>query len=440
MISLPINSKKRIVAFITAVVSFVANGQIKDMPTNFVFGTHNANTEYAVVDSSQPYTEQLGYGFDFNTSKNVQFHHNGFSIDKAPVYFSVMKPEGNYMVKIDFEGAESATTIILKAESRRLMLDTIIGPNTTFSKSVMINVRTPNIIGGGEISLKDRELTYLNWDRKLTLEFLGTAKVRAIQVTPIPKITSIFLAGDSTVTDQDLEPWASWGQFITRYLSDRVVVSNYAYSGASLSSFKGSRRLEKIGSLLKKGDYLLIEFGHNDQKQKEENEGPWLNYTKLLVEFVNTAREKGAIPVLLTPVQRRSFGEDGKLNNTHGEYPDAVRAVAKKMNVPLIDLTKITTTLYESWGDDRSRKAFVQYPANTFPGQSTALEDNTHFNAFGANEIAFCVIQEIKRQGLPLEVFLKNTTPAYNPAFPNHISQWALPLSNRFEPTKPDGN
>ncbi|WP_379920598.1 rhamnogalacturonan acetylesterase [Maribacter confluentis] len=392
------------------------------------------------MDSSQPYTEQLGYGFDFYTSKNVQFHHNGFSIDKAPVYFSVMKPEGNYKVKIEFEGAESATTVILKAESRRLMLDTIIGPNTTFAKSVLINVRTPKIIGGGEITLKDRELTYLNWDLKLTLEFLGTAKVRAIQVTPIPKITSIFLAGDSTVTDQDLEPWASWGQFITRYLTDSVVVSNYAYSGASLSSFKGSRRLEKIGSLLKKGDYLLIEFGHNDQKQKGENEGPWLNYTKLLMEFVNTARAKRAIPVLLTPVQRRFFDKNGKLKSTHGEYPDAVRSVAKKMNVPLIDLTKITTTLYESWGDDRSRKAFVQYPANTFPGQNTALEDNTHFNAFGADEIALCVIQEIKRQGIPLEVFLKNTIPAYNPAFPNDISQWTLPLSNRFEPTKPDGN
>jgi len=436
-----IPSKLYIAALVTVIVSFVTNGQLIESPTNFVFGAAIRHAEHTVVKTNQLYSEEIGFGFDFGTDKNVQIHKKGFSIADDPVYFSTRMPEGNYKVEIDFEGTEIESTIILKAESRRLLLDTVLNAEyTRITKNFVINVRTPQLKDDQKITLKEREFTYLNWDNKLTLEFLGNAVVHSINIIPITEITSIFLAGDSTVTDQDLEPWASWGQFITRYLTDRVVVSNYAYSGASLSSFKGSRRLEKIGSLLKKGDYLLIEFGHNDQKQKGENEGPWLNYTKLLVEFVNTARAKGAIPVLLTPVQRRFFDKNGKLKSTHGEYPDAVRSVAKKMKVPLIDLTKITTTLYESWGDDYSRKAFVQYPVNTFPGQSTALEDNTHFNAFGANEIALCVIQEIKRQGLSLEVFLKHTIPAYNPAFPNDISQWTLPLSNRFEPTKPDGN
>lgn len=438
-----IHSKIKIIVLLLVVGHFTCTGQSNDTYKNFVFGTSIINTEHTVIKTNRTYSEETGFGFDFGTDKNVKICQNGFGIDESPVYFSADVPEGNYKIEIDFEGSTEESNIILKAESRRLLLDTILNSETArVTKNFVINVRTPQIDDKHQIILKEREFTYLNWDNKLTLEFLGTAIVSAINITPVldTTTTTIFLAGDSTVTDQDLEPWASWGQFITTYLKDNIVISNYAYSGASLSSFKGSHRLEKISSFLKKGDYLLIEFGHNDQKQKGANDGPWLNYTELLMEFITAAREKGAIPILLTPVQRRSFGEEGKLNDTHGDYPNAVRTVAEKMDVPLIDLTKITTTLYENWGNERSRKAFVQYPANTFPGQTTALEDNTHFNAFGANEIALCVIQEIKNQGLHLEAFLKNDIPTYNPEFPNDVSAWTLPLSNRFEPTKPDGN
>lgn len=418
----------------------MVKAQSHDADLKFRFGKQTLQSTDLLVDTAQPFSNENGYGFDFDTANNVQINYMGFNGDNAPIYFSVRVPEGNYKVKIDFQASNVESTMVLKAESRRLMLDTLVQPNTTFSKSIVLNIRTPKISDDKKIILKERELTYLNWDNKLTLEFLGNATVSAIEITPITEITNIFLTGDSTVTDQDLEPWASWGQFITHYFTNESVVANYAYSGASLSSFKGSHRLEKIKSLLQKGDYLLIQFGHNDQKQKGVNDGPWLNYTQLLMEFIKAAREKEAIPILLTPVQRRFFGEEGKLKPTHGDYPNAVRAVAEKMNVPLIDLTKITTTLYESWGDKASRKAFVQYPAHTFPGQDTALEDNTHFNAFGANEIALCVIQDIKKQGLSIGSYLKENIPKYNPAFPNKVTSWTLPMSRRFEPIKPDGN
>lgn len=418
----------------------MVKAQSLDADLKFRFGKQTLQSTDFLVDTAQPFSNENGYGFDFDTANNVQINEMGFNGDNAPIYFSVRLPEGNYKVKIDFQASNVESTIVLKAESRRLMLDTLVQPNTTFSKSIVLNIRTPKISDDKKIILKDRELTYLNWDNKLTLEFLGNATVSAIEITPITEITNIFLAGDSTVTDQDLEPWASWGQFITHYFTNESVVANYAYSGASLSSFKGSHRLEKIKSLLQKGDYLLIQFGHNDQKHKGVNDGPWLNYTQLLIEFIKAAREKEAIPIVLTPVQRRFFGEDGKLKPTHGDYPNAVRAVAEKMNVPLIDLTKITTTLYQSWGDKASRKAFVQYPAHTFPGQDTALEDNTHFNAFGANEIALCIIQDIKKQGLSIGSYLKENIPEYNPAFPNKVTSWTLPMSRRFEPIKPDGN
>lgn len=270
--------------------------------------------------------------------------------------------------------------------------------------------------------------------------FLGSAYIQKIEIMPIEKVTTVFLAGDSTVTDQDVEPWASWGQMIPQYFNSNVVITNYACSGLALSSFKSSNRLQKISSQIKAGDYLFIEFGHNDEKIKGPENTAWKSYSDLLIEFIQAAKEKGAFPVLVTPTQRRFFNTDGTLKETHGHFPDAMRAVAKKMNVPLIDITKLTTTLYKKWGDDPSRKAFVQYPANTFPGQTKALEDNTHFNSFGANEIALCVIKGIRDLKLPLQKDISKQTPKYSPEHPNYISNWTLPPSARFEIAKPDGN
>lgn len=162
-------------------------------------------------------------------------------------------------------------------------------------------------------------------------------------------MTTLFLAGDSTVTDQDLEPWGSWGQMITRYFTPDVVVANYAASGLTLSSFKGGKRLDKLLSFMKPGDYLFIEFGHNDQKDKGEGRGPWQSYTNSLMEYVKAARQKGGIPVLVTPTERRHFLNDRELKHTHGDHPDAMRNVAKDLDVPLIDITAMTTQMYEAW-------------------------------------------------------------------------------------------
>jgi lysophospholipase L1-like esterase len=187
-------------------------------------------------------------------------------------------------------------------------------------------------------------------------------------------------------------------------------------------------------------DYVFIEFGHNDEKIKGEDNGAWGLYTHSLKEFITKFREKGGIPILVTPTQRRAFNDDGSLKPTHGDFPDAMRKVAIDLQVPLIDVTKMTTDMYESWGDEPSRKAFVQYPANTFPRQTEKLEDNTHFNSFGANEIAKCVVQGIKDLKLDIAQYLKPDLPTYSPKKPDNFSDWTLPRSIRFENTKPDGN
>tara|TARA_R110002051_G_scaffold117009_1_gene190604 strand:+ start:17407 stop:18735 length:1329 start_codon:yes stop_codon:yes gene_type:complete len=407
---------------------------------DYYFGIKAGEKAKTNITSKISYSDSIGYGFDCDTAKEVVLGTDGFTAT-APIYFSIQLPEGNYQIELVLGSKERASETTVKAESRRLMLDKItLDKNKQLTKRITVNLRSPDIDATNHITLKDRELDDLNWDHKLSLEFLGTPAIQSIKITPVDSITTLFLAGDSTVTDQDLEPWASWGQYITSYFNAQVVIANYAYSGASLSSFKAGKRMEKISSTLKKGDYLFIQFGHNDEKQHGEGDGPWLNYTNLLIEFITAARAKEAIPVLVTPTQRRFFEPNGKLKPTHGAYPDAMRAVAKKLNVPLIDLTQMTTTLYENWGPIISRKAFVQYPAHTFPGQEETLEDNTHFNNFGANEIALCILKGIKDNHLNVAKNLIPNIPNYTPENPNIYSNWKIPMSNRFEAKKPDGN
>jgi lysophospholipase L1-like esterase len=426
------------------VLATQTNNDLKKSDTpiskSFHFGTKKTTSKDILISTPLLYIPSAGYGFDFGSVSNVKINSNSFSIEK-PTYFSVALPEGNYRVEITMGSKEKASNVTIKAESRRLMLNQFsVKKGSQITKTFNVNIRNPKIDATRSMSLKDREKDTFNWDDKLTLEFLGDATIQSVKITPITTIPVIYLAGDSTVTDQDVEPWASWGQFITNYFDDKVVVANYAVSGSALSSFKGSNRLKKINSLLKPGDYLFVEFAHNDEKLKGPENTAWESYSKYLAEYVETARNKGAIPVLVTPTQRRAFNPDGTLKPTHGDFPDAMRAVAKKMNVPLIDVTQMTAVLYEKWGVEASKNALVHYPANTFPGQEKALEDNTHFNSFGANEIALCVIKGIRDLDFPLKKNITKETPAYDPTKPNYFSNWTLPMSARFEIAKPDGN
>jgi len=426
-----------IILFLTGISA--VNAQEKKPVAAFYFGTKTNSDRGTLLKKGDLYTDNLGYGFDLQSENNAIFEREFFKAEKS-VYFSVKLPEGNYKVEVVIGGINNATTTV-KAESRRLMLREIkTAKKETKTERFIINVRTAKFGENNSIRLKPGELKGLNWDDKLTLEFSEGSVVQSIKITPISKIKTLFIAGDSTVTDQDLEPWASWGQYFSNYFSTDVVVANYACSGLALSSFKSGNRLEKILHIIQPGDYLFIEFGHNDEKAKGEGKGAWGEYTTLLKEYVTSTREKGGIPVLITPTQRRRFNDNGTLNPTHGEFPDAMRKVAQELQVPLIDVTNMTTAMYESWDDELSKKAFVFYPANTFPGQTKALADNTHFGSFGANEVAKCVVQGIRDLNLDIAKNIKPTVPVYNPKNPDKPSDWTVPMSSRFETTKPDGN
>jgi lysophospholipase L1-like esterase len=425
-------------SFTAVLAGMVMNvcGQTTAVNYKFDFGTAKPKAGFTQVKPDKVYTDT--YGFDFGTS--VQAADNAVTSNK-PFYFSVNVHEGNYKITLTLGSKKESSLLTVKAESRRLMLEKVATkPGEIKKVSFVVNVRRPEISTGGRVSLKPREEGKLDWDNKLTLEF-GDAKpyIDAMEVEKADNQITVYLAGNSTVVDQDDEPWAAWGQMIPRFFKPGVAVSNHAESGLTLGSFLGGKRLDKVMSTIKPGDYLFIEFGHNDQKEKGPNDGAYKSYTERLKLFVNRAKEYKAIPVIVTSTSRRSFDSTGKTINTLGDFPAAARKVAKEENVALIDLNEMTARFYDAMGVEPSKKAFVHYPANTFPGQDKALQDNTHFNPYGAYELAKCIVEGIKANNLGLKKYLVNM-PAFNPAQPDAVENFNWPASPKNSTVKPDGN
>lgn len=399
------------------------------------------------------YTEARGYGWDDTTGlhmvtreriKNSRVRE--FITADRPFSFSVALPEGEYDVRVftgDKEGT-SATTI--RAECRRLMIyNQKTREGQVIANSFTVHVRDWLIRKNGKVTgkvkLKSNEGGYLHWDNRLTLEFSDSMpKVCEISITPAEVDHVIFLAGNSTVVDQAREPWSSWGQILPAFIDGgKIAIANYAESGEALHTFRAAGRLDKIFSQMHPGDFLLIEFGHNDQKRKGNNVGPFTSFKKELEYYVTETRKREATPILVTPVNRRTFDEQGKITNSLGDYPAAVRQVAAQLHVGLIDLNAMTKTLYESWGPEKSLRAFVHYPAGTFPGQTEALKDNTHFSPLGAWEIARCVVRELKRVNIPAHL-RPLAVKKINLEKPMEPDAFYWPAAGMGNAVKPDGN
>ena len=364
-------------------------------------------------------------------------------VSAEPFNFTVAVPDGNYRVTVTLGNKKKAGQTVVRAESRRHYVDLVNTKKNKFETfTFVVNKKNPVIDAKSKVKLKPREFTYKNWDDSLTLSFCGPMPaVQRIQIEPANDVTTVFLCGNSTVVDQENEPWASWGQMITRWFDDKVVIANYAESGLSCTSFLAQLRLDKILTQLKKGDYVIVEFGHNDEKEKRAGDGAWYSYSRNLKIFADRVKAAGGNIIFCTPTARRQFNSDHKtIRNTHGEYPDAMRAVARREQVPVIELTPATTTLYETMGEEPSKKALVHYPANTFPGQTEAKADNTHFNPFGAWQVAKMVVMGLKQINSPLVQHLRADWQDYSPAQPDDPAQFVWQMSGGTNMTKPDGN
>ncbi len=227
------------------------------------------------------------------------------------------------------------------------------------------------------------------------------------------KKIDIYTIGDSTMAEYDStrHPLTGWAEMLQPLFNENVKVYNHGKSGKSSKSFRDLGYWKTVYDSLKKGDYVIIQFGHNDEKEYDSTRYtiPGGSYNANLKRFIDETREKGAIPILATSIRRREFDKEGKLVDTHGEYPNAVREVAKEENVPLIDLQKLTKPLIEGLGVEGSKKLFMNFEPGQYTAYPDGKEDNTHLTEFGATEVSKLVAKEIKNLKLELKNYLRDS-------------------------------
>lgn len=335
-----------------------------------------------------PYEASVGFGFE----------------PGSPQRFSIRLPEGNYRITLDFESGEGVGVF---AEQRRFYGS---GPH-----SFVVNIRTAalgelpaNATGGTTVRLKAREIGAANWDDKLTLEFVPeSARLRSIAVEAAD-VPTLYLAGDSTVTDQPVAPNASWGQRLPAFFAPGIAIANHAESGETLKSFVTEQRLDKLLSRARPGDWVMIQFGHNDQKIQwpQTYAEAATTYRAWLRTYLAEIRRRGATPLLVTSPERRNFDDAGRIVPTLGDYPDAVRAVAREDHVALIDLNAMSVRVYQALGPKDALRAFAD------DGR-----DKTHFNEYGAQQLARCVVEGLRAADPALTAGLQSHLAAGLPGF-----------------------
>ncbi|HYF31611.1 MAG TPA: rhamnogalacturonan acetylesterase [Chitinophagaceae bacterium] len=215
----------------------------------------------------------------------------------------------------------------------------------------------------------------------------------------------VWLIGDSTMSikEQKAYPETGWGMPFVHFFDSTVIIENHAKNGRSTKTFISEKLWERVINNVREGDYVFIQFGHNDEaKEKVERYTTPEEYKANLSRFVTETKHKKGNPILLTPVTRRRFDSTGKIMETHPVYSDAVRALAKELNVPLIDLDKKSQELLQQFGPETSKLLFLQLQPGEHPNYPEGKNDNTHFSELGARKIAQLVLAEIRALHLEL--------------------------------------
>ncbi len=432
-------------AFCLAVIAAISGASAATTTWKFNFGSV-PKAGYITVAPAYKYNHATGYGFDFDDGQAVQYNakkdgikgktakKNAFNWSGLPFYapadsaffFSVALPRGNYEAKITMGDQDSAVRATVRAEQRRLMIeDWNIAAGKIETRTIHVNRRSDTVPGTRtRIGVTDREKSYVDLDNRLTIEFNGNRPViQALEIAPVDTDITVYLCGNSTVVDQPQEPWSTWGQNFPRFFKPGVSISNQAESGLSASSFLGGRRLDNVLASLKTGDYVFVEFGHNDEKAYDAPA-----YKGYLVKFITQIKAKGGIPVIVSPTARLSFS-GGTAVNTHGAFPDSAKAVAREQNVAYIDLTGLSTKFIQALGSSNANKAYTYFAANTVPNQTSALKDGTHWNDYGGYELAKAMASEVKRLDLNFAKFVADDLGTFDPSKPDSYAGFGLPFS-----------
>lgn len=243
--------------------------------------------------------------------------------------------------------------------------------------------------------------------KKLSLLFLFLSIIIFAQQKPV-----LFLIGDSTIANKDnpdKNPEHGWGQVLQQFFTTGIEIQNHAMNGRSSKSFRTEGRWDKVEKQLKKGDFVVIQFGHNDQKVKDSTKftNPYTQYRANLERYVNETRAKGATPILMTSIVRRNFTENGVLVDTHREYPLVVRLVADAMKVPFVDMQLLTEQMEISVGPEKSKLLHLHFKAGENPYYEKDKADDTHLSKLGAEKVANLAVTSLKTLKTGLEKYIK---------------------------------
>ncbi|MEU4446991.1 GDSL-type esterase/lipase family protein [Actinosynnema sp. NPDC050801] len=312
----------------------------------------------------------------------------------SPIRCHFAVPPGNYTVTAWVGDRASAGNTSMSVEARRRILPAVDTAAGTITQHVFtINVRQPEGQPTGQGG---------TGTPGLTVTFAGTApKLSGLTVQPATAPLAVYLAGDSTTCDQFTAPYTGWGQMLPAHVSAGAVIANYGDSGESSGSFLNNPALfPAVKPLIKRNDLVLIQFGHNDKSTSASA------FRSNLTSMVNQVREKGGVPVLVTPPVRRQFSGT-QLNSTalhvNGlgvNLPSEMRNLGSALNVPVIDLTAKSEALVESMGPTNSAQLFLRQAVD-------GVTDNTHFSEYGAAKMAELVVQGVRERNLPLVGYLR---------------------------------
>lgn len=414
----------------------------------FDFGPGSVAPGYTQVTTDMLFSSERGFGFEPGATLSGIDHAGsdplyGDSITSAaPFYFSAALPaEGNYRVTVVLDSAGGKSPVTIKAELRRLMVEQVeLAKEGATRCTFIVNTRTPRIPATGEmkegiVRLKaPRETTQeaWAWDNLLTLEFNGPApSVCAVEIEPV-NVPTVFLIGDSTVCDQSREPYNSWGQMLPRFFKPEIAIANHAESGETYRDSIGRRRLDKIISVMKPGDWLFMQFGHNDQKQIAAGTGgPFTTYKAEMKIHIAAVRKAGGHAVIVSPMERLAFDAGGHIVPSLAEYAQASREVATEEQVPFIDLNAMAKVFYEALGPEKSVRAFAA---------PEGKQDNTHHNSYGSYQLAKCIVQGIRSAKLELARFVTEDFTSCDPKNPDPVETFAVPASPNFTNQRPLGD
>lgn len=370
----------------------------------FDFGPGSTETGYTRVDAATAYSADGKFGFTDTAVTSGVDRGTGDALRSDFVQaqgssFLVDLPNGDYTVKLIAGDATEATNIAITAEK-------------------MAKVQLTDKPAGQYLEM---EFPISLVDGQLNLDFSGSAaKINSLVIAARAPRTAttdpgVYLAGDSTVQTYDAGyvPQAGWGQMIDRFFDDKVAFRNHAIGGRSSKNFISQGRLDEILRVINPGDYLMVQFGHNDATfGVDDRYASPADYKEYLRTYVDGARQRGATPVLVTPVGRRDYDEaTGKFRVSFPEYVAKMQELATEENVALVDLSALSRAYYDAIGPEDTKSVFLHVDAGVYPNRPTGTVDNTHFQEYGAIQIARLVAGSVKQLSVPLAVHVKEITP-----------------------------